>query len=145
MADGDDADDKVGYGRPPRRHQFKPGQSGNPKGRPKKALKGVSVHEILSEPVSLNGKKRPFPEVYVKVMKKRSLDGDRQAVKIIMDLLRESNLINPKQEIDRSDWFEDATVRLEAKLRALSRRRAGIEEDQKPNDSGEGNKANEDE
>lgn len=28
-------DDKVGYGRPPRHSQFKPGQSGNPKGRPK--------------------------------------------------------------------------------------------------------------
>jgi hypothetical protein len=29
------ADYEVGYGRPPRHTQFKPGQSGNPKGRPK--------------------------------------------------------------------------------------------------------------
>lgn len=29
-------DYEVGYKRPPREHQFKPGQSGNPKGRPKK-------------------------------------------------------------------------------------------------------------
>lgn len=27
---------KVGYCNPPKEHQFKPGQSGNPKGRPKK-------------------------------------------------------------------------------------------------------------
>ena len=27
--------DRVGYGRPPEEHQFRPGQSGNPKGRPK--------------------------------------------------------------------------------------------------------------
>ena len=27
---------EVGYGRPPQEHQFKPGQSGNPKGRPPK-------------------------------------------------------------------------------------------------------------
>lgn len=30
-------DYKVGYGKPPRKSQFKPGQSGNPKGRPKQA------------------------------------------------------------------------------------------------------------
>ena len=27
-------DDTVGYGRPPKSTQFKPGQSGNPSGRP---------------------------------------------------------------------------------------------------------------
>ena len=29
--------DKVGYGQPPKDSQYKPGQSGNPKGRPKKS------------------------------------------------------------------------------------------------------------
>ena len=39
MSGSDQSDDKqnsaVGYGRPPVNRQFKPGQSGNPRGRPK--------------------------------------------------------------------------------------------------------------
>jgi len=38
------ADDRVGYGRPPRATRFVPGKSGNPKGRPKGAR---SVGAIL--------------------------------------------------------------------------------------------------
>lgn len=30
--------DDVGYGKPPKRTQFKPGQSGNPKGRPRASI-----------------------------------------------------------------------------------------------------------
>lgn len=38
MSDEDDDEDyKVGYGRPPKKSQFRKGQSGNPKGRPKGA------------------------------------------------------------------------------------------------------------
>jgi hypothetical protein len=31
-------DDEVGFGKPPKKHQWKPGQSGNPKGRPRKPI-----------------------------------------------------------------------------------------------------------
>ena len=36
----------VGYGQPPREHQFKPGQSGNKKGRPKGA---ASIERMVKE------------------------------------------------------------------------------------------------
>lgn len=39
--DGDDEDDRVGYGRPPVANRFKKGVSGNPKGRPRKKPKPV--------------------------------------------------------------------------------------------------------
>lgn len=42
-------DYETGYKKPPKEHQFKPGQSGNPKGRPKKI---TSLKEALQ--VSLN-------------------------------------------------------------------------------------------
>ncbi len=34
--DNGNNDEEVGFGRPPKQHQFKPGQSGNPRGRPPK-------------------------------------------------------------------------------------------------------------
>jgi hypothetical protein len=36
----------VGYGRPPKQHQFKKGQSGNPRGRPKKSGRKPKPGEI---------------------------------------------------------------------------------------------------
>ena len=38
---------RVGYGRPPKEYQFKPGQSGNPKGRPKNSFKSPLKRMLL--------------------------------------------------------------------------------------------------
>lgn len=45
---------EVGYGKPPRKNQFKKGQSGNPKGRPKgaKSLKTIA-RKLLTEKISV--------------------------------------------------------------------------------------------
>lgn len=42
MSVGDD-DEPVGYGRPPRNTRFRPGQSGNPKGRPPSIRRSVTI------------------------------------------------------------------------------------------------------
>ena len=42
-------DGDVGYRRPPRNHQFKPGQSGNPRGRPKGARNESSILREIFE------------------------------------------------------------------------------------------------
>jgi hypothetical protein len=46
--------DDVGYGRPPREHRFKPGQSGNPKGRPKgRRSENQMLEELMSRKMTI--------------------------------------------------------------------------------------------
>lgn len=47
-AENKDNTGKVGYGKPPVEHQFKPGQSGNPGGRPKNTLKDYVRHKFMA-------------------------------------------------------------------------------------------------
>jgi hypothetical protein len=81
----------VGYGRPPVAKQFKPGQSGNPRGR-KKGVKNVATifNDALYRPVKIRiaGRARTLPkiEAIVEVMMSKALAGDSPAVSRIFEL-----------------------------------------------------------
>ena len=51
----------VGYGRPPSAHRFKPGESGNPRGRPRRSHSTAAVFEAMfrsTVPMMVDGRRR---------------------------------------------------------------------------------------
>lgn len=86
-----DKDYEVGYGRPPASSQFKAGQSGNPKGRPKGA-KNLStlLREELDRKVTvtLDGRPRQLTKARVAVIQQvdKAAKGDSKAFTVLMKL-----------------------------------------------------------
>lgn len=83
------SDYDVGYGKPPAEHRFKPGQSGNRKGRPKKAQPkvGESDAEILKridgELMDVSGTTMTKREVELRVIRAKAMKGDVRAFQTI--------------------------------------------------------------
>ncbi len=71
-------DYEVGYGKPPEKHQFKPGRSGNPAGAPpRRKRKRIDVAAVLNEPLAVKNsgvhQKMPPFEVSVRRLVERGL------------------------------------------------------------------------
>ncbi len=86
--------DGVGYCRPPKQHQFKPGQSGNPKGRSKGAptLQEVMAKEAAKHVKVKQGDKItsvPKLEALARRVFNKALEGDLAAARIIFQLAAE--------------------------------------------------------
>jgi Family of unknown function (DUF5681) len=88
---------QVGYCRPPLHSRFKPGQSGNPKGRPKQSrnLRTI-VKQVLSEDMQIReaGRSRRMPamEALVRTIRARAFKGDPKAIASLIALARLSGL-----------------------------------------------------
>jgi hypothetical protein len=82
----------VGRGRPPRHTQFRKGQSGNPKGRPRGAKNfGTLLNQALDEKVELTvrGKRRKVSkrEVIIAQLVGHSAKADWRALKLLLDMV----------------------------------------------------------
>jgi hypothetical protein len=116
MADHNKGDDEreyeVGYGKPPKDKRFKKGQSGNPKGRPKRA-RGIATElgEELIERVIVreNGtvKKISKMRAIVKAQVTKAMSGDTRAAQAVIAMIAthiidhaETNLGIPPQAED---------------------------------------------
>lgn len=91
--------DTVGYCRPPVHTRFKPGRSGNPKGRPKgTANLKTDLGEELSERIRIREGERNLKvskqRAMLKALVAKALKGDARAAHVILNLV--SKLFEPE-------------------------------------------------
>jgi hypothetical protein len=91
----------VGYGKPPKQHQFKAGQSGNPKGRRKGSENlDTLLMKVLEETVTINenGRRKTVSKLHaiVKQIVNKAAAGDARAIKLLTALMRESECNTPQ-------------------------------------------------
>jgi hypothetical protein len=113
-------DPKVGYCNPPEHSRWKPGQSGNRKGRPKSTKsEPTDVAAILDEPLTVRkagaSERMSAFEVGVRQLVKRALNkNDLKAILEFVRLCESHGLIAPAQPLEQSggvlvvpwDWDE---------------------------------------
>jgi hypothetical protein len=90
---------EVGYCRAPVEHRFKPGQSGNPRGRPRRPkrspyeeqLKGIVGEELYREITVREGEhasRLPMMQAIIRCAAHKAAKGDVRAQKLVADLVR---------------------------------------------------------
>jgi hypothetical protein len=109
------ASDRVGYGKPPRQHQFQPGQSGNSKGRPKGAKStSTLLRETLDRKIKVRTgatvRKVSVREAIMIRLAEAALKGDIKSAHFLLqryDIAAETakpNVLDP----DRYETVEEA-------------------------------------
>lgn len=125
-------DDAVGYGRPPKASRFKKGQSGNPKGRPRKAKAGDAPAPVVQtvggfdafttaalaeadRPVRMREGEAvvelPTRDAVMRKLRDAALKGDRASQKLFLDMVGEAAARRAHAEAEHSaQWAELAEI-----------------------------------
>ncbi|MEP3856621.1 MAG: DUF5681 domain-containing protein [Porticoccus sp.] len=95
-------DYEVGYGKPPKKYQFKPGKSGNPKGRPKESKNlSTDISEEMSEMIQLSesGKTKSTSKqrAMIKALCSRALKGNVPAITTLVKLITQAESVRDGQ------------------------------------------------
>jgi hypothetical protein len=117
--------DAVGYGNPPKKHQFKKGQSGNPKGRPTGSRNvGTILEETLTMMVTIrdDGQKRKIsaPEALVMAVLRGALKGDARFLRLYFDLLWRIGSADPGDRVSREEEDKEDQAILERHFNAAA-------------------------
>lgn len=87
----------VGYCRPPKHAQFKPGQSGNARGRPRRKLVlNNIVEELATMPVTVtvdgHARKMPALRAILMLELRKALQGDSKASRFVLEVFESRGL-----------------------------------------------------
>jgi hypothetical protein len=86
---------EVGYRRPPREYQFKPGHSGNPRGRPKERRTMYDVlNDLVERKVSTNTSEVSGIEAMVRRIIKDAMNGGPRAFRLFVKFARRADLFS---------------------------------------------------
>jgi hypothetical protein len=93
----DAQDEAVGYCNPPRHSRFKPGQSGNPRGRKRRKTELNDMVEQVTTArvqVTVDGRKRTMPalEAILMLQVRKALEGDARASRFILETFESRGL-----------------------------------------------------
>lgn len=123
---------EVGYGRPPVRTRFKPGQSGNPRGRPKGARNIETIlRETLFAPITIvdKGRRKKVPriEALSRRLMDKGLSGDLRATLKMIEIAERLGF-GKDETVGNSDLSsdeEDLLDVLSARARRLTENKGG--------------------
>ncbi len=119
-------DYEAGYGKPPKAHRFKSGQSGNVGGRKKSKKSGATdISEVLNTPVrvTIGGKVREMDsfEAGLRKIAKRAIDGHLPSILKFIKICEEYGFLKPPPAatsggvrlapagMSVEEWFERGT------------------------------------
>jgi len=93
-----EADYAVGYGRPPKHSRFKPGQSGNPRGRPAgRANARTTLARVLGEPIIVREGQHPRKmskfEAMIQAQANKGMKGDARSAALVLNLASRAGLL----------------------------------------------------
>ncbi|MGY4234723.1 hypothetical protein ACVIIW_003670 [Bradyrhizobium sp. USDA 4449] len=124
-------DYEVGYGKPPRERRFKPGQSGNPRGRPKKypTLTELFADELKRKRTIVEDGQRlrvRTDEILVKRLVDVAAKGGMKALTMMMAVIEQIREIESATHADPYGMSADELAAYYDRLRKLPAHGTGI-------------------